>query len=62
MDQDVLDLYRRYGPTNRAPSPGLFQVPPREDAWRADLAGQTRLTITAAEALAEVRNAWSLLS
>ena len=61
IDRDALDLYRRYGPTNRAPSPDLFKHPLREDDWRAALAGQTRLSITAAEALADVRKAWSLL-
>lgn len=62
IDRDALDLYRRHGPTNRAPSPDLFHRPPTEQAWRGALSGQTRLSVTAAHALAEVRKAWSLLS
>ena len=62
IDRDALDLYRRHGPTNRAPSPDLFREPPSEQAWRAALAGQTRLSVTAAQALNEVRGAWSLLN
>jgi len=61
VDRDALALYRRHGPTNRAPAPDLFREAPREEAWRAALAGQTRLSVTAAQALAEVRRAWSLL-
>ena len=61
IDRDALDLYRRYGPTHRAPSPDLFKEPPSEEAWRAALAGQTRLSVTAAQALADVRKAWILL-
>lgn len=62
IDQDALDLYRRHGPTHRAPSPDLFRRQPTEEAWREALAGQTRLSVTAAQALAEVRKSWSLLS
>jgi Nucleotidyl transferase AbiEii toxin, Type IV TA system len=62
IDRDALDLYRRHGPTNRAPSPDLFHKPPTEEAWRGALAGQTRLSVTAAHAMAEVRKAWSLLN
>jgi predicted nucleotidyltransferase component of viral defense system len=62
IDRDAFDLYRKHGPTNRPPSPDLFHEPPREEAWRAALAGQMRLSITAAQALADVRTAWGLLS
>ena len=62
IDRDALDLYRRYGPTNRAPSADLFKGSPREEGWRAALAGQTRLSLTAAEALARVHKAWNLLN
>ncbi|WP_024800529.1 nucleotidyl transferase AbiEii/AbiGii toxin family protein [Nocardia sp. BMG51109] len=51
--------YRRYGPTNRLPAPQLFDHAPPEDDWNAQLAGQTRLAITAETALATVREAWA---
>jgi hypothetical protein len=62
IDHHALDLYRRHGPTNRAPSPEVFHEPPTEEAWQNALAGQTRLSMTAAQALAEVRAAWSRLN
>ncbi|WP_405179547.1 nucleotidyl transferase AbiEii/AbiGii toxin family protein [Nocardia sp. NBC_01377] len=52
-------LYKRRGPTNRFPSPQLFDQAPNEDDWNAQLAGQTRLEITAGTALAVVRDAWA---
>ena len=52
-------LYRRYGPTNRLPAPQLFDRAPDEDSWNAQLAGQTRLVISAEIALAAVRDAWA---
>ncbi|MFD3704252.1 nucleotidyl transferase AbiEii/AbiGii toxin family protein [Nocardia sp. NPDC058658] len=52
-------LYRRYGPTNRLPAPQLFDRAPNEDDWNAQLAGQTRLTISAEVALSAVRAAWA---
>jgi len=60
IDADALHLYQRHGPTNRAPSPDLFRDSPREEAWREALAGQTRLSVTATEALAVVGHAWKL--
>ncbi|MCP9620703.1 nucleotidyl transferase AbiEii/AbiGii toxin family protein [Nocardia otitidiscaviarum] len=52
-------LYRRYGPTNRLPSPQLFDRAPSEDDWNSQLAGQTRLEVTAEHALTAVRDAWA---
>ncbi|MFI6870308.1 nucleotidyl transferase AbiEii/AbiGii toxin family protein [Nocardia sp. NPDC050406] len=51
-------LYRRYGPTNRLPTSQLFDHAPDEDDWNTQLAGQTRLVISAETALAAVRDAW----
>ncbi|KIA59538.1 nucleotidyl transferase AbiEii/AbiGii toxin family protein [Nocardia vulneris] len=51
-------LYRRHGPTNRLPNPQLFDHAPEEDDWNAQLAGQTRLTISAETARSTVRAAW----
>ncbi|WP_067900977.1 nucleotidyl transferase AbiEii/AbiGii toxin family protein [Nocardia vaccinii] len=52
-------MYRRYGPTNRFPGRQLFDHAPGEDDWNTQLAGQTRLVITAETALAAVRAAWA---
>jgi hypothetical protein len=37
----------------------MFDKAPSEAAWEAQLAGQTRLVVTAGEALKAVRRAWS---
>jgi predicted nucleotidyltransferase component of viral defense system len=58
IDQQAADLYRRYGPTNRPPSTRLFTKAPTDAEWRAQLAGQTHITVSAHEALAAVRKAW----
>ncbi|MEC3913430.1 nucleotidyl transferase AbiEii/AbiGii toxin family protein [Nocardia sp. CDC160] len=58
INGDAGTLYRRYGPTNRLPTPQLFDHAPNEDDWNAQLAGQTRLMISAEIALAAVRDAW----
>lgn len=52
-------LFKRHGPTNRPPSGHLFDRPPCEDDWVSQLAGQTRLTVTAVTALTIVRDAWA---
>ncbi|MCX4098112.1 nucleotidyl transferase AbiEii/AbiGii toxin family protein [Nocardia sp. alder85J] len=51
-------LYRRYGPTNRLPAAQLFDHAPDENDWNAQLAGQTRLLISAEMARVAVRDAW----
>ncbi len=58
IDAPTVELYLRYGPTSRPPAPGLFASGPTEAEWRAQLAGQTRLTVTPNEALYVVRAAW----
>ncbi|WP_264296022.1 nucleotidyl transferase AbiEii/AbiGii toxin family protein [Mycolicibacterium baixiangningiae] len=55
---DAAALYRRYGPTRRAPGLYLFNRAPSNAQWQAQLAGQTRLTVSATEALKVVREAW----
>lgn len=62
IDSAAGELYRRYGPTNRLPGPHLFDRPPKDHDWNSQLAGQTRLTVTAEVALATVREAWARLS
>lgn len=60
IDASAAELFRRYGPTNAPPLPTMFSRAPAETAWRLELSAQTRLTVTAEEALAVVRNAWVL--
>jgi hypothetical protein len=37
----------------------MFTKAPSEENWHEQLAGQTRLTVTAAQALIEVAEAWA---
>lgn len=62
IDSTAGELYRRLGPTNRLPGPHLFDRPPHADDWTSQLAGQTRLTLTADRALKVVREAWAAVS
>jgi predicted nucleotidyltransferase component of viral defense system len=59
IDTVALELYRRFGPTNQPPGDYVFETPPSDAEWRSQLAGQTRLTVDAAGALAVVREAWA---
>jgi predicted nucleotidyltransferase component of viral defense system len=59
IDKTARDLFQKLGPTNRPPGDYIFKSPPSDTAWQSQLAGQTRLTVTAAEALTIVRNAWA---
>jgi predicted nucleotidyltransferase component of viral defense system len=51
-------LFATYGPTGGYPQSFMFNRPPTEQEWVAQLAAQTRLTTTANEALITVRGAW----
>lgn len=55
INADARSLFRRCGPTNRAPAVHLFSEAPSEAEWQSQLAGQTRLTISAKDALSAVR-------
>jgi predicted nucleotidyltransferase component of viral defense system len=59
IDAAAAELYRHYGPTNRLPGPYESRNPPAEAEWIAQLTGQTRLNVTAREALDIVREAWA---
>nr|WP_206039614.1 nucleotidyl transferase AbiEii/AbiGii toxin family protein [Rhodococcus sp. HNM0563] len=59
IDGDAAVLYARHGPTNRLPTRELFATPPDEADWTAQLAGQTRLDVTARAATAIVRESWA---
>lgn len=56
------ELFVAHGPTGNAPQPWMFTSAPTEERWRSQLAGQTRLTVGAAEALHVVANAWARAS
>lgn len=58
IDVDAAALFRQYGPTNKTPAPHMFNRAPSDAEWQAQLAGQTRLRVTASEALKSVRDAW----
>jgi predicted nucleotidyltransferase component of viral defense system len=59
IDAAALELYRRFGPTNQPPGHYVFETPPSDAEWQSQLAGQTRLTVDAADALEAVRDAWA---
>lgn len=58
VNHEAAALFRRHGPTNKSPQPWQFATAPTEAQWHAQLAGQTRLQVTATEALRTVREAW----
>jgi LPS sulfotransferase NodH len=58
IDRWAADLYRRHGPINRPPTARLFTKAPTDAEWLAQLAGQTRFTVSASAALDAVREAW----
>lgn len=62
IDDAAAQMYRRYGPTRDIPGAYLFKTPPAEADWQSQLAGQTRLTVTAATAMDEVRAAWARIA
>ncbi|WP_330184984.1 nucleotidyl transferase AbiEii/AbiGii toxin family protein [Nocardia sp. NBC_01503] len=62
IDDAAGALYRKHGPTNRLPTPQLFDHAPDDDDWNTQLAGQTRLTISAENALATVRDSWARIA
>jgi predicted nucleotidyltransferase component of viral defense system len=58
INDDALGMWVRLGPTGKPPGEWLFSRPPAERQWQTELAAQTTLTITAAEALQTVQRAW----
>jgi hypothetical protein len=59
---EAAQLFTRHGPTNKPPTAGTFARPPDEATWRRDLSAQTRLIVTAREALAVVADAWQAVT
>lgn len=58
MGTSAWELFRRLGPTGGPPMAWMFDLAPAEEAWRNQLSGQTRLTVSAADALRVVRDSW----
>lgn len=56
---EAAQLFATFGPINDTPEPWMFTRVPSEERWREQLAGQTKLTVTAAEALHVVAGAWA---
>ena len=59
LDSAAADLFAKHGPTGRPPRSWMFTNPPDAADWTAQLGGQTRIAISALEALSVVREAWS---
>lgn len=59
LTPEAADLFARHGTTGTPPRKFMFTKTPTEEAWQSSLAGQTRLSVTAAEALAVVRGSWA---
>lgn len=58
IDAEALDVFARCGPQGRPPASWVFEDPPGETVWRRALGHQTRLRVSAADALDSVREAW----
>jgi hypothetical protein len=52
-------LFAKHGPTGGRPQAFMFAEPPSAMAWESALAAQTRLDVSATEALDKVRRAWA---
>ena len=59
VDSEAAGLFVRHGPFAHRPDDWVFGDPPADSRWRSDLAHQTRLSLTAEEALERVRGAWT---
>jgi predicted nucleotidyltransferase component of viral defense system len=52
-------LFAKHGPTGTQPGEFMFTKAPSETEWQASLSAQTRLEVTATDALRIVRRAWA---
>jgi predicted nucleotidyltransferase component of viral defense system len=59
LTAEAADLFAKHGATGSSPREFVITEAPPEDVWRRELAAQTRLEVTAAEASDAVRAAWS---
>ena len=59
LNAESAALFATHGPTSSPPRSWMFRRAPSAVEWQVQLAGQTRLKVTAAEALEAVRTAWA---
>ena len=59
LTTEAAELFAQHGTTGSPPRSFMFDRAPSEAAWEAQLAGQTRLVVTAGKALEAVRRAWA---
>lgn len=59
VDAEALRIFVRKGPTGRPPGEWVFEAGPTPEEWRLALGHQTRLRVTASDALRSVRAAWA---
>lgn len=59
LNPESANLFATHGPTSSPPQSWMFKRAPSAAEWQAQLAGQTRLRVTAAEAWEAVRAAWA---
>jgi predicted nucleotidyltransferase component of viral defense system len=59
LTADAADLFALHGTTGHPPRAFMFAKAPTQRSWVASLSGQTRLTVTAEQALTAVRRGWS---
>jgi predicted nucleotidyltransferase component of viral defense system len=62
ITERAAELFIAHGPFGNAPQPWMFTSAPTEEHWQTQLAGQTHLTASAAEALQVVTDAWARAS
>jgi predicted nucleotidyltransferase component of viral defense system len=60
LNAESAALFATHGPTSSPPKSWMFKRAPSAVEWQAQLAGQTRLKVTAAEALEAVRTGWAV--
>jgi predicted nucleotidyltransferase component of viral defense system len=58
IDADAVDVFVSTGPFGAPPPPWAFDAAPDEETWRRSLAHQTKLRVSAGDALRAVRAAW----
>jgi predicted nucleotidyltransferase component of viral defense system len=59
LDARAARLFAAHGPTGGPPRPFMFTSAPSAASWEAALAGQTRLTVSASEAMDAVSRSWA---
>ena len=60
LNPESAALFARHGSTGIPPRSWMFKRAPSAAEWQAQLAGHTRLKVTATEALEAVRTGWAV--